>query len=119
MNKKTVILLSTTMMSIATAACAFCMAQTANAADTYVDSGTSTAKVTTPPPIENSSSQKTGTFDKSVIKSSDSSDKDNIKPETNSKPNSNTKTESKLETKSNVKSSIKLSANTNVNSVVE
>ncbi|RFT25018.1 hypothetical protein CG394_01170, partial [Gardnerella vaginalis] len=28
MNKKTVILLSTTMMSIATAACAFCMAQT-------------------------------------------------------------------------------------------
>lgn len=49
MNKKTVILLSTTMMSIATAACAFCMAQTANAADTYVDSGTSTAKVTTPP----------------------------------------------------------------------
>lgn len=50
MNKKTVILLSTTMMSIATAACAFCMAQTANAADTYVDFGTSTAKVTTPPP---------------------------------------------------------------------
>ncbi|EPI61755.1 hypothetical protein HMPREF1578_00701, partial [Gardnerella pickettii JCP8017B] len=49
MNKKTVILLSTTMMSIATAACAFCVAQTANAADTYVDSGTSTAKVTTPP----------------------------------------------------------------------
>lgn len=122
MNKKTVILLSTTMMSIATAACAFCMAQTANAADTYVDSGTSTAKVTTPPPIENSSSQKTNSSETNGIKSSDpsdSSDKDNIKPETNSKPNSNTKTESKLETKSNVKSSIKLSANTNVNSVVE
>ncbi|RFT25009.1 primosome assembly protein PriA, partial [Gardnerella vaginalis] len=31
MNKKTAIVLSTTMMSIATAACAFCMAQTANA----------------------------------------------------------------------------------------
>ncbi|MFP1705131.1 InlB B-repeat-containing protein [Gardnerella vaginalis] len=127
MNKKTVILLSTTMMSIATAACAFCMAQTANAADTYVDSGTSTAKVTTPPPIENSSSQKTGTFDKSVIKSSDSSEKSNAKSEENVKPKSGTnidtksdiKTESKLETKSNVKSSIKLSANTNVNSVVE
>ena len=119
MNKKTVILLSTTMMSIATAACAFCMAQTANAADTYVDSGTSTAKVTTPPPIENSSSQKTGTFDKSVIKSSDSSDKDNIKPETNSKPNSNTKTESKLETKSSVKSDAKIDTNTNVNTVVK
>lgn len=52
MNKKTVILLSTTMISIATAACAFCMAQTANAADTYVDSGTSTAKVTTPPQLK-------------------------------------------------------------------
>ena len=119
MNKKTVILLSTTMMSIATAACAFCMAQTANAADTYVDSGTSTAKVTTPPPIENSSSQKTGTFDKSVIKSSDSSDKDNIKPETNSKPNSNTKTESKLEAKSDVKSDAKLDTKTNVNTGVK
>ena len=122
MNKKTVILLSTTMMSIATAACAFCIAQTANAADTYVDSGTSTAKVTTPPPIENTSSQETNSSETNGIKSSDpsdSSDKDNIKPETNSKPNSNTKTESKLETKSNVKSSIKLSANTNVNSVVD
>ena len=122
MNKKTVILLSTTMMSIATAACAFCVAQTANAADTYVDSGTSTAKVTTPPPIENSSSQKTDTFDKSVIKSSDSSDssdKDNIKPETNSKPNSNTKTESKLEAKSDVKSDAKLDTKTNVNTGVK
>ncbi|MDK7189367.1 InlB B-repeat-containing protein [Bifidobacterium sp. UMB1230] len=125
MNKKTVILLSTTMMSIATAACAFCMAQTANAADTYVDSGTSTAKVTTPPPIENSSSQKTDTFDKSVIKSSDSSEKGNAKSEENVKPKSGTnidtksdiKTESKLEIKSNVKSSIKLSANTNADSV--
>lgn len=124
MNKRTVLVLSTTMMSIATAACAFCMAQTANAADvsTSTISGVSSAKVTTPPLIENSSSQKTDTFDKSVIKSSDSSDssdKDNVKLETNSKSNSDTKTESKLETKSNVKSSIKLSANTNVNSVVE
>ena len=33
MNKKTAIVLSTTMMSIATAACAFCIAQTANAAE--------------------------------------------------------------------------------------
>ncbi|WP_225622759.1 InlB B-repeat-containing protein [Gardnerella vaginalis] len=79
-------------------------------------------KLLPPPPIENSSSQKTNSSETNGIKSSDpsdSSDKDNIKPETNSKPNSNTKTESKLETKSNVKSSIKLSANTNVNSVVE
>ncbi|MES5089043.1 InlB B-repeat-containing protein [Gardnerella vaginalis] len=126
MNKKTVILLSTTMMSIATAACAFCIAQTANAADTYVDSGTSTAKVTTPPPIENTSSQETNSSETNGIKSSDpsdSSDKDNIKPETNSKPNSNTKTESKLETKSSVKSDaksdVKLDTKTNVNTVVK
>ncbi|WP_019261978.1 hypothetical protein [Gardnerella vaginalis] len=33
MNKKTAIVLSTTMMSIATAACAFYIAQTANAAE--------------------------------------------------------------------------------------
>lgn len=33
MNKRTVLVLSTTMMSIATAACAFCMAQSANAAE--------------------------------------------------------------------------------------
>lgn len=33
MNKKTAIVLSTTMMSIATAACVFCIAQTANAAE--------------------------------------------------------------------------------------
>lgn len=52
MNKRTMLVLSTTMMSIATAACAFCMAQTANAAEasTPAISGASTAKVTTPPP---------------------------------------------------------------------
>ncbi len=33
MNKRTVLVLSTTMMSIATAACAFCVAQSANAAE--------------------------------------------------------------------------------------
>lgn len=120
MNKRTVLVLSTTMMSIATAACAFCVAQSANAAEvsTSTISGVSSAKVTTPPPIENTSSQKTDTFDKSVIKSSDSSDKDNIKPETNSKSNSDTKTESKLETKSDVKSGVKLDTNTNVNTDV-
>lgn len=33
MNKRTVLVLSTTMMSIATAACAFCVSQTANAVE--------------------------------------------------------------------------------------
>ncbi|WP_421789942.1 hypothetical protein [Gardnerella sp. DNF01192] len=52
MNKRTVLVLSTTMMSIATAACAFCVAQSASAAEvsTSTISGVSTAKVTTPPP---------------------------------------------------------------------
>ena len=132
MNKRTVLVLSTTMMSIATAACAFCVAQSASAAEvsTSTISGVSTAKVTTPPPIENISSQETNSSETNGIKSSDpsdSSDKDNIKPETNSKPNSNTKTESKLEAKSDVKSDAKLDVKsdskldtkTNVNTVVK
>ena len=54
MNKRTVLVLSTTMMSIATAACAFCVAQTANASEvsTPTISGVSTAKVTTPPQLQ-------------------------------------------------------------------
>ena len=121
MNKRTVLVLSTTMMSIATAACAFCVAQSASAAEvsTSTISGVSTAKVTTPPPIENISSQETNSSETNGIKSSDSSDKDNIKLETNSKPNSNAKTESKLEDKSDVKSDSKLDTNTNVNTVVK
>lgn len=42
MNKRTSILLSTTMASIATAACAFCMAQSANAVETSTVSGVNT-----------------------------------------------------------------------------
>ncbi|MFU0573709.1 InlB B-repeat-containing protein [Gardnerella vaginalis] len=124
MNKRTVLVLSTTMMSIATAACAFCVAQSASAAENTTSNvaSVSAAKVTTPPPIENTSSQETNSSEINGIKSSDSSDssdKDNIKPETNSKPNSNTKTESKLETESSVKSDVKLDTNTNVNTVVK
>ena len=106
MNKKTVILLSTTMMSIATAACAFCMAQTANAADTYVDSGTSTAKVTTPPPIENS----TFTNNDGSLKTEDSSKKSEdseISENRNAKiaepTNSNAKTAVSSETSAEIK----------------
>ena len=119
MNKRTVLVLSTTMMSIATAACAFCVAQTANASEVSTVTDASTAKIITPPPVTNSNSQETDASGKNGIKSSDSSDKDNIKPETNSKPNSNTKTESKLETESSVKSDVKLDTNTNVNTVVK
>lgn len=53
MNKRTVLVLSTTMMSIATAACAFCVSQTANAAEksvTNVESAVATTKSSTPPP---------------------------------------------------------------------
>ena len=53
MNKRTALVLSTTMMSIATAACAFCMAQTANASEksvTTVESAVSTTQSSTTPP---------------------------------------------------------------------
>lgn len=55
MNKRTVLVLSTTMMSIATAACAFCVSQTANAAEksvTNVESAVATTKSSTPPPLQ-------------------------------------------------------------------
>ena len=52
MNKRTVLVLSTTMMSIATAACAFCVAQTANAAEVSTVTDASTAKIITPPQLQ-------------------------------------------------------------------
>ncbi|EIK87860.1 hypothetical protein CGSMWGv6119V5_01678 [Gardnerella vaginalis 6119V5] len=55
MNKRTVLVLSTTMMSIATAACAFCVSQTANAAEksvTNVESAVATTKSSTPPQLQ-------------------------------------------------------------------
>lgn len=42
MGKRTNIILTSTMMGIATAACAFCMAQSANAAETSTASGVTT-----------------------------------------------------------------------------
>ena len=42
MNKRTGLMLTSTMMGIATAACAFCMAQSANAAETSASSGVNT-----------------------------------------------------------------------------
>lgn len=47
MNKRTSILLSTTMASIATAACAFCVAQSANAADVSASASTSSVSAST------------------------------------------------------------------------
>ena len=111
MNKRTMLVLSTTMMSIATAACAFCMAQTANAAEasTPAISGASTAKVTTPPPVVNSDSQETDASETNGIRSSDSSDssdKDNVKPEENVKPDSGTNSD--INTESNIDSKYKV-----------
>lgn len=58
MNKTAKIILTSTMMGIATAACAVCMSQTAYAADTNassvngtnVESANSSTKTNTPPP---------------------------------------------------------------------
>ena len=112
MNKKTVILLSTTMMSIATAACAFCIAQTANAAEAsaYTISGASTAKVTTPPPVVNSSFTDTDTSKESSLKTEGSSKKsedseisENGNAKSAESTNSNAKTAVRSETSAEIK----------------
>ncbi|MFP1691167.1 InlB B-repeat-containing protein [Gardnerella vaginalis] len=108
MNKKTVILLSTTMMSIATAACAFCISQTANAAEAsaYTISGASTAKVTTPPPIENSTfTNNDGSLktEDSSKKSEDSEISENRNAKTAEPTNSNAKTAVSSETSAEIK----------------
>ena len=54
MNKRTSILLSTTMASIATAACAFCVAQTANAADVSVSTSTNSVNASTVSSVDGS-----------------------------------------------------------------
>ncbi len=43
MSKRTNIILTSTMMGIATAACAFCVAQSANAVETSTASGVNTS----------------------------------------------------------------------------
>ena len=78
MNKRTVLVLSTTMMSIATAACAFCVSQTANAAEksvTNVESAVATTKSSTPPPVANSTFTNTGASNESSLKTEDYSKK--------------------------------------------
>ena len=78
MNKRTVLVLSTTMMSIATAACAFCVSQTANAAEksvTTVESAVSTTKSSTPPPAANSNFTNTDASKESSLKTEGSSKK--------------------------------------------
>ncbi|MFU0530363.1 InlB B-repeat-containing protein [Gardnerella vaginalis] len=112
MNKKTVILLSTTMMSIATAACAFCVSQTANAAEAsaYTISGASTAKVTTPPPVVNSTFTNTNASKESSLKTEDSSKKSenseisaNGDAKTAESMNSNAKSAVRSETSAEIK----------------
>ena len=76
MNKRTSILLSTTMASIATAACAFCMAQSANAADASTSTSTSSVNASTVSSVDGVTSEKVSKDDSSTtqnLKSEDSS----------------------------------------------
>lgn len=76
MNKRTSILLSTTMASIATAACAFCMAQSANAADVSTSTSTSSVNASTVTSVDGVTSEKVSKDDSSTtqnLKSEDSS----------------------------------------------
>ena len=121
-------------MSIATAACAFCVSQTANAAEksvTTVESAVATTKSSTPPPVANSNFTNTDTSKESSLKTEDSSNngkdsgisenggskiaestKGNVKTEVSSEAGTQVKTE----TGTNVKSESKPETGTNVKS---
>lgn len=79
MNKRTSILLSTTMASIATAACAFCMAQSANAADVSTSTSTSSVNAFTVSSVAGVTSEK--------VSKDDSSTTQNLKSEGSSSAN--------------------------------
>ncbi len=137
MNKRTVLVLSTAMMSIATAACAFCVAQTANAAEksvATVESAVSTTQsLTTPPPVANSKFTNTGASNESSLKTEDSSKKsgdsgisenggskiaestnDSTKPEVSPKAGTEAKNEAETKTEPTEKNGVKSeTSNTN------
>ena len=67
MNKRTSILLSTTMASIATAACAFCMAQSANAADVSTSTSPVASAVSDSNSIDSSTAKNLKSYDSASI----------------------------------------------------
>ena len=107
MSKRTNVILTSTMMGIATAACAFCMAQSANAAETSTASGVTTTvnSSATASNAEGSSSVTSSTTASNTPNGGGSAlDSTSAKPSGNTVPSKSSETEKTAETKKSTKS---------------
>ena len=108
MSKRTNVILTSTMMGIATAACAFCMAQSANAAETSTASGVTTTvnSSATASNAEGSSSVTSSTTASNTPNGGGGSalDSTSAKPSGNTVPSKSSETEKTAETKKSTKS---------------
>nr|WP_308582609.1 immunoglobulin-like domain-containing protein [uncultured Gardnerella sp.] len=106
MSKRTNIILTSTMMGIATAACAFCMAQSANAAETSTASGVTTTvnSSATASNAEGSSSVTSSTTASNTPNGGSALDSTSAKPSGNTVPSKSSETEKTAETKKSTKS---------------
>ena len=106
MGKRTNIILTSAMMGIATAACAFCMAQSANAAETSTASGVTTTvnSSATASNAEGSSSVTSSTTASNTPNGGSALDSTSAKPSGNTVPSKSSETEKTAETKKSTKS---------------
>lgn len=106
MSKRTNVILTSTMMGIATAACAFCMAQSANAAETSTASGVTTTvnSSATASNAEGSSSVTSSTTASNTPNGGSALDSTSAKPSGNTVPSKSSETEKTAETKKSTKS---------------
>ena len=112
MSKRTNIILTSTMMGIATAACAFCMAQSANAAETSASSGvnttvnsSTTASNTETSSTEGSSSVTSYNAASNTPNGGSALDSTSAKPSGNTVPSKSSETAKTAETTKSTKSS--------------
>ncbi|MDK6295252.1 InlB B-repeat-containing protein [Gardnerella swidsinskii] len=112
MNKRTGLMLTATMMGIATAACAFCMAQSANAAETSASSGvnttvnsSTTASNTETSSTEGSSSVTSYNATSNTPNGGSALDSTSAKPSGNTVPSKSSETAKTAETTKSTKSS--------------
>ncbi|MDK7093605.1 InlB B-repeat-containing protein [Gardnerella swidsinskii] len=112
MNKRTGLMLTATMMGIATAACAFCMAQSANAAETSASSGvnttvnsSTTASNTETSSTEGSSSVTSYNAASNTPNGGSALDSTSAKPSGNTVPSKSSETAKTAETTKSTKSS--------------
>ena len=112
MNKRTGLMLTSTMMGIATAACAFCMAQSANAAETSASSGvnttvnsSTTASNTETSSTEGSSSVTSYNAASNTPNGGSALDSTSAKPSGNTVPSKSSETAKTAETTKSTKSS--------------